>query len=109
MQSGENADQEGRALARLFMETWAVVEMHFLSRPHLMTEAREELARCLRRLRAGGLAEPHVLKDLACRAIQLRYGPAPARRGASPRRRLSAAPAAALPHGASASLLVSAR
>jgi hypothetical protein len=105
MRSAENADHKSRALARLFMETWAIVEMHFLSRPHLMAEAREELARCLRRLRAGGSTEPHVLKDLACRAIQLRYGPAPARHGPAPRNRTPTAPV----YGAAASLLASAR
>jgi hypothetical protein len=61
----------------VYAETWAILEMHFLTRPHLMAEARAELARCFDRLVADGHSEPHVLKDLACRGVQLMYGPAP--------------------------------
>ena len=66
------------AMNTIYEETWAVLELHFLTRPHLMNRAREELAECFDSLRAEGRDEPSELKDLACRTIQLRYGPAPA-------------------------------
>ena len=61
----------------IHQETWAVLELHFLTRPHLMDRAREELVECVDSLLAAGRPEA-TLKDLACRAIQLKYGPAPA-------------------------------
>ena len=67
-----------KAMNTIYQETWAILEPHFLTRPHLMNRAQEELAECFASLRAQGPAEPNVLKDLACRTIQLRYGPAPA-------------------------------
>ncbi len=67
-----------RAMDTIFQETWAVLEMHFLTRPHLMSQAREELARYLDSL-PDGRGEQHMLKNLACRKIQLKFGPAPAR------------------------------
>ena len=42
-----------------------------------MNRAQEELAECVDSLLADG-RDPRSLKDLACRTIQLRYGPAPA-------------------------------
>ena len=62
----------------IYQETWAILELHFLTRPHLMTRAQEELAECFDGLLAEGRGEPSVLKDLACRTIQMKYGPAPA-------------------------------
>jgi hypothetical protein len=62
----------------IYRETWAILELHFLTRPHLMDRAQEELAQYFDSLLAEGRDEPGVLKDLACRAIQLKYGPAPA-------------------------------
>ena len=50
---------------------------HFVTRPHLVDEARTQLAQCFTRLRAEGRESPAALKDLACRAIQLKFGPAP--------------------------------
>ena len=70
--------RETRAMNTIYDETWAILELHFLTRPHLMSRAQEELAECFDSLLAEGRAEPGVLKDLACRTIQLRYGPAPA-------------------------------
>ena len=67
-----------RVMDTIYKETWAILELHFLTRPHLIGRAREELAECFGSLMANGGAEPRVLKDLACRTIQLRYGPAPA-------------------------------
>lgn len=58
-------------------ETWAVLELHFLTRPHLMDRARAELVDCLDGLLAAGQPEA-MLKDRACRTIQLKFGPAPA-------------------------------
>jgi hypothetical protein len=69
---------ETRAMDTIYQETWAILELHFLTRPHLMTRAQEELAECFDGLLAQGRGEPSVLKDLACRTIQLKYGPAPA-------------------------------
>ena len=69
---------ETRVMDTIYQETWAILELHFLTRPHLMTRAQEELAECFDGLLAQGRDEPSVLKDLACRTIQLRYGPAPA-------------------------------
>ncbi|HJU33263.1 MAG TPA: hypothetical protein VJ740_17490 [Hyphomicrobiaceae bacterium] len=63
---------------KICQETWAVLEPHFLTRPHLMDRAQEELAEYVGGLLAEGRQDPAVLKDLACRTIQLRYGPAPA-------------------------------
>jgi hypothetical protein len=63
----------------IYRETWAILELHFLTRPHLIHRAQEELAECFDSLLAEGRNEPSVLKDLACRKIQLKYGPAPAR------------------------------
>ena len=71
--------RETRTMDTIYQETWAILELHFLTRPHLMSRAREELAECFDSLMAEGRAEPSVLKDLACRTIQLKYGPAPAR------------------------------
>ena len=62
----------------IYKETWAVLEPHFLTRPHLMDRAQEELAEYVGGLLAEGRQDPAVLKDLACRTIQMRYGPAPA-------------------------------
>jgi hypothetical protein len=62
---------------RIYAETWAVLEWHFVTRPHLVEDARTQLAQCFTRLRAEGRDSPAVLKDLACRAIQLKFGPAP--------------------------------
>lgn len=63
---------------RLLSEAWVVLELHFLSRPHLITEARQKLAETLGDLQAKGVFDPHTLKDRACRQIQIMYGPAPA-------------------------------
>jgi hypothetical protein len=60
----------------LYDETWAILELHFATRPHLIARAQEELARCFDSLLADG-RNRHALKDLACRVIQLKYGPAP--------------------------------
>jgi len=68
---------ETRAMNTIYEETWAVLELHFLTRPHLMGRAQEELAECVDSLLADG-RDPSSLKDLACRTIQLKYGPAPA-------------------------------
>ena len=65
-------------MSKIYEETWAILELHFLTRPHLINRAQEELAQCFDSLMAEGRNEPSVLKDLACRAIQLKYGPAPA-------------------------------
>lgn len=70
---------EARHMDAIFQETWAILELHFLTRPHLVGRAQEELAECFDSLLAEGRNEPSVLKDLACRTIQLKYGPAPAR------------------------------
>ncbi len=59
-------------------EAWVVLEMHFLSRPHLIEEARSRLAACIAALRAEGLSDPVALKDQACRKVQMQFGPAPA-------------------------------
>ena len=66
-----------KRMSTIYEETWAILELHFLTRPHLMTQAREELAECFDNLSTDG-CDPQALKDLACRTIQLRYGPAPA-------------------------------
>jgi hypothetical protein len=71
-------DCETRATSKIYEETWAILELHFLTRPHLINQAQEELAQCFDSLMADGRNEPGALKDLACRTIQLRYGPAPA-------------------------------
>lgn len=71
-------DVETRAMSKIYEETWAILELHFLTRPHLISRAQEELAECFDSLMAEGRDEPGELKDLACRTIQLRYGPAPA-------------------------------
>jgi hypothetical protein len=68
---------ETRAMQTIFDETWAILEPHFLTRPHLVDTAQRELAQCFDSLLADG-RDPESLKDLACRAIQLKYGPAPA-------------------------------
>jgi hypothetical protein len=65
-------------MSKIFEETWAILELHFLTRPHLMSRAQEELAECVDSLMAEGRDKPSELKDLACRTIQLKYGPAPA-------------------------------
>ena len=70
--------RETRAMSKIYEETWAILELHFLTRPHLMSRAQEELAECVDSLMAEGRNEPSMLKDLACRTIQLKYGPAPA-------------------------------
>ena len=67
------ANDNGRLLA----EAWVVLEMHFMSRPHLLDEARAKLAEVMRTLEAEGESNPHVLKDRACRQVQLMFGPAP--------------------------------
>lgn len=72
--------REARAMNTIYEETWAILEVHFLTRPHLVDRAQAELAKCFDSLLADGRDEPGVLKDLACRTIQLRYGPAPAPR-----------------------------
>ena len=69
---------ETRDMDTIYQETWAILELHFLTRPHLVDRAQEELAECFDSLLAEGRDEPSVLKDLACRTIQLKYGPAPA-------------------------------
>ena len=69
---------EIRAMDKIYQETWAILELHFLTRPHLINRAQEELAECFDSLMAEGRNEPSMLKDLACRTIQLKYGPAPA-------------------------------
>ena len=73
----------GQAIAAATMrqieaEAWVVLEMHFLSRPHLCTQARKRLAACLADLREAGVGDPRALKDRACRQVQMEYGPAPA-------------------------------
>jgi hypothetical protein len=78
MNAGGSADEAPHPMTQVYTEAWTILEMHFLTRPHLMAEARERLARCLDRLRVDGHGDPHVLKDLACRIVQLEYGPAPA-------------------------------
>jgi hypothetical protein len=65
-------------MSNIYEETWAILELHFLTRPHLISRAQEELAECFDSLKAEGRDEPGVLKDLACRTILLKYGPAPA-------------------------------
>ena len=65
-------------MSQIYEETWAILELHFLTRPHLVSRAQEELAQCMDSLRAEGRDEPALLKNLACRTIQLKYGPAPA-------------------------------
>jgi hypothetical protein len=72
MHLGETSD-----MSKILDETWAILELHFLTRPHLMDRAQEELAEFVDSLTADG-RDPGALKDLACRTIQLRYGPAPA-------------------------------
>jgi len=58
---------------------WGVLEMHFLTRPHLISEARARLDRCLLDLWSQASADDVAqLKDRACRAVQLHYGPATA-------------------------------
>ncbi len=59
-------------------EAWVVLEMHFLSRPYLFTEARARLSECLAVLSDEGMSDPRELKDRACREVQMIYGPAPA-------------------------------
>jgi hypothetical protein len=56
-------------------QTWAVLEWHFLTRPYLMDEALAHLEHCVLRLLAEG--RESQVKDLACRAVQLKFGPAP--------------------------------
>ena len=65
-------------MSKIYEETWAILEPHFLTRPHLAESAREELAQCVDSLVAEGRGQPAMLKNLACRTIQLKYGPAPA-------------------------------
>lgn len=77
MQASQTSHRQIGSIGKVYAETWAILEMHFLTRPHLMDEAREQLAHCFDRLLTDG-REPRVLKDLACRTIQLKYGPAPA-------------------------------
>ena len=72
------ANRETRAMSRIYEETWAVLEWHFLTRPHLAHRAQEELAQCMEELMALGGRDAATLKNLACRTIQLKYGPAPA-------------------------------
>jgi hypothetical protein len=67
---------EMNEMSKILEETWAVLELHFLTRPHLMDRAQEELAQCVDSLLADG-RDPGALKDLACRTIQMKYGPAP--------------------------------
>lgn len=67
----------GVCLAQVEKEAWTVLELHFLSRPFLADEAREQLGLCLQHLDAKGVRDPRVLKDLSCRSIQIAYGPAP--------------------------------
>lgn len=72
------ADLSGtKDTGRVLAEAWVVLEMHFLSRPHLIAEARHRLAETLVELQAQGVFDPHSLKDRACRHIQMQYGPAP--------------------------------
>ncbi len=71
-------NRQTRIMNTIFEETWAILEPHFATRPHLVSSAREELAQCFDSLLAEGREEPGMLKDLACRTIQLKYGPAPA-------------------------------
>ncbi len=68
---------EANDMSKILEETWAVLELHFLTRPHLMDRARQELAECVDSLLADD-RDPSELKDLACRTIQMKYGPAPA-------------------------------
>lgn len=75
---GADMHRETRAMSKIYEETWAILELHFLTRPHLIGRAQEELAKCVDSLMAEGRAEPRLLKNLACRTIQLKYGPAPA-------------------------------
>lgn len=65
-------------VAQIETEAWVVLEMHFLSRPYLRAEARAKLAECLSGLRAEGVVDARALKDLACRQVQMMFGPAPA-------------------------------
>jgi hypothetical protein len=65
-------------MSRIYEETWAILEWHFLTRPHLAHQARQELAFCMESLLAEGREDAVMLKNLACRTIQLKYGPAPA-------------------------------
>jgi len=65
-------------MSDIYQETWAILELHFLTRPHLIDRAQQELAQCVDSLLAEGRDEPGMLKNLACRTIQLKYGPAPA-------------------------------
>ena len=82
---------EAQVMSNIYEETWAVLELHFLTRPHLIERAQAELAQCFDSLLADG-RDPHALKDLACRAIQIKYGPAPPARikGRTPPLRQSA-------------------
>lgn len=65
-------------MSRIYEETWAVLEPHFLTRPHLIGRAQADLAQCVDSLLAERHDQPGLLKNLACRKIQLKYGPAPA-------------------------------
>ena len=78
MPSSGQADRGTRALQGIYQETWAILELHFLTRPHLADRARQELVQCIDELMAEGRGNPALLKNLACRAIQLKFGPAPA-------------------------------
>lgn len=59
-------------------QAWVVLEMHFLSRPHLFEDARANLRAALTELRDAGVADERDLKDRACRKVQMQFGPAPA-------------------------------
>lgn len=64
--------------ATIEAEAWVVLEMHFLSRTYLLEEARAGLREAIAALRAEGITDARALKDLACRRVQMAFGPAPA-------------------------------
>lgn len=64
--------------ATIEAEAWVVLEMHFLSRSHLLGEARARLRDAIAELRAEGVTDARTLKDQACRKVQMAFGPAPA-------------------------------
>jgi hypothetical protein len=59
-------------------QAWVVLEMHFLSRSHLLDEAHARLVDAVAALRAEGVTDARALKDQACRKVQMAFGPAPA-------------------------------
>ncbi|MDX2202498.1 MAG: hypothetical protein NW223_07100 [Hyphomicrobiaceae bacterium] len=78
MRKDVHAAQPSDDVVQIEAEAWVVLEMHFLSRPYLLGEARQRLGACLDALRADGVSDARELKDRACRQVQMMFGPAPA-------------------------------